>query len=548
MKDASPPRPSPTDADEKRSGEDRLKRSLLRSTWLMSLFTVLSRLAGLGREMVIAHFLGTGKIADVYVIAWMLPNLFRRLVGEGAMSAAVVPVFVDHAGNKRDFAKVFSRVFALFTSFVTLLTLGFIVFASPLVEHVFARGFASDPEKLQWAVTLCRWMFPYLIFISLAAVAQAALNTHKVFGPPAFTPVLLNLSIIASALLLAPWIEVEPVWAFVVGVLAGGMLQFLFLLPYLWRLGIKIRLSFDWRHPAVKKVMLLFAPAALGAGVYQLNVMLSEMIATYLDLEGGLAALQFSTRLTEFTLGVFVIAISTAVLPTLAAQVRDGLSDEMKRTFLFALRMTLLVTLPATAGLLLIREPAIVMLFKSGLFNERSVRLTADAFFFHAMGIVFIGVGRICVPAFYSMKDTKTPVKAAVVALVVNVACCLLLLEPMQQRGIALANSLSVLAQAVALLYWANRHLELFSSGPWVGALLRISLATALMTLAGWGLDRALFPDPVAGRLDAAVRLAVLIPFCAAIFGGLLLLVKAPEAREALLVLKRRARRTGGTP
>jgi len=519
---------------------DSIKKGLLKAVSVMTLFTVVSRFLGLAREMVRAHYLGTGVASDAFTIAFMLPNLFRRLVGEGAMVVATVPILVD---LKKDGLEAVSRaasaLFTLLTFIITPFCILFILFSGFLVEHVFARGFSDNPEKLALTVELTRWMFFYLVFISLAAMAQAVLNAFRVFGPSSFTPILLNISVIACAMLFGSMFD-NAAFALALGVMIGGVLQLLWQLPYIFRLGVKLKPSFDWAMPEVRRVLKLMAPGAIGAGVYQVNILFSEMIATYLE-DGGVASLQFSARLMEFALGVFVVAISTAVLPTLSQQFRDGDRDGLRYTLGFAVRLVAFITIPATAGLLLIRYPLINVLFRSGEFDAHSVEMTAQAFVFHIGGLFFIGLGRVLLPGFYSMKNMVTPVKVAAFAMIVNVACCLAFFHPLAQGGIALANTVSALAQAAVLLWILARRVGGIDVRSLVSPLARMLAATIVMYAAGVLCAELLGLYEVQSRLLLLPLLCVEIVACGVAFFGSAALMRSPEVRELWRALRRRA-------
>ncbi len=520
------------------------QKGLVKAASIMGLFTMFSRVLGLVREIVRAHFLGTSLMADAFTMAFMIPNLFRRLVGEGSMSAAAVPVFLDEhkAGGTARLNEVVNAFFTLFTFLLTVLCLLFVVFADPLVRELFARGFASNPEKLALTVELTQYMFFYLLFIGLAAVVQAVLNSFKVFGPSAFTPILLNISVILCALLLG-WAFEKPVYAFALGVMLGGSLQLFFQLPYLKKAGLTLRPSFRFGDKAVRRILSLMAPGILGAGVYQINVVISQMIATYLS-DGAVSALQYSSRLEEFTLGVFVIAISTAVLPTFAIFVRDGKMQEFRDTLEFALRLVAYITIPAAIGLIMIREPLIALLFRTGRFDAVSIQMTAHAFLFHAAGLYFIGASRILVPVFYSMKDMITPVKAAVVATLVNIACSLVFAIHLDQGGIALANSVSVFAQVIVLIAYFSVRVGGLAWGQVFASLGRILLACAVMGALAYYLVGWLDLNASCSRLQLIGGLLPIVLLCAALYAGLTRLFRCQEFGELTSMLRRRARRS----
>lgn len=481
--------------------EAQSRKGLLRAMGVMSLLTLISRLFGLLREIVRAHYLGTGPASDAFAVAFMLPNLFRRLVGEGSMTAAAVPTFIDEMknGGMRRLNEVASRFFTLFTFLLTAICLLYTIFAGPLVEHVFARGFAEEPAKLALTIELSRYLFFYLLFISLAAVLQAVLNSRRVFGPSAFTPILLNVAVVGCAVGLQSAFEL-PVYAFVVGILLGGFLQLAFQYPYVRKLGVSLHPSFTWSDPAVRRILKLMVPGILGAGVYQINVVLSQMIATYL-VPGAVSSLQFSSRLEEFTLGVFIVAIGTAILPTFAALYSDGKIDELKRTLEFALRLVAFVTIPATVGLILIRYPLIALLFRTGEFDAHSIELTAYAFQFHASGLLFVGLARVLVSVFYSTKDLITPVKTGAISVAVDLLTCLVLAIPLQQGGVAFGNSMGALAQTLALAWFLRGRLGDFPLAPMARSFAKIALASAVMGGVTYALLTLLALGPEASRL-----------------------------------------------
>jgi len=518
---------------------DNIKSGLLKAVSVMTLFTIVSRFLGLAREMVRAHYLGTGVASDAFTIAFMIPNLFRRLVGEGAMVVATVPILVDlKKDGLEGVSRAASALFTLLTFIITPFCILFIVFSGFLVENVFARGFADNPEKLAMTVELTRWMFFYLVFISLAAMAQAVLNAFRVFGPSSFTPILLNISVIACAALFGNMFD-NAAFALAIGVMLGGILQLIWQLPYIYKLGVRLRPSFDWAMPEVRKVLKLMAPGAIGAGVYQLNILFSEMIATYLE-DGGVASLQFSARLMEFALGVFVVAISTAVLPTLSQQFRDGDSDGLRYTLGFAVRLVAFITIPATAGLLLIRYPLINVLFRSGEFDAHSVELTAQAFIFHIGGLFFIGLGRVLLPGFYSMKNMITPVKVAAFAMLVNIVCCLAFFHPLAQGGIALANTISAMAQAALLLWILARHVGGIDAHALVSPLARMLAATLVMYAAGLLCAELTGLYEVQSRLLLVPLLSIEIIVCAVAFFASAMLLRSPEVHELWRAVKKR--------
>lgn len=519
-------------------------RRILRSATGMSLVTMLSRVLGLFREQVRAYFLGTGAGADAFGIAFMIPNLFRRLVGEGAMTAAFVPVFTRMMDreNREDLWDFANRFFLLLSAMLTAVTVAGILASGVLVRHVFARGFVEDAGKLELTVSLTRWMFFYLFFISLAALIQGMLNCFGRFVVPAITPILLNLSVIGAAFLLGRSME-QPAYAFAAGVLVGGLLQLAFQLPFIWRLGFRLRPTLRVFHKASREVLGLMAFGIFGMGIYQINVAVSNAVASYLG-EGAVSSLQYSNRLMELTLGVFIISISTVILPAMARQLSAGRQGEALETLAFAIRMVVFISLPATVGLILLRYPVIRLLFtfSGGKFDVVSTELTARAVLFHMLGLVPLGLSRVCVGVFYAAKDMKTPVKAAAGSMVVNLAACLTLPAWLGHSGVALANSLAALFIAFLLVWLIRRRFGSPDRG-WrvVGGALRSLVSAVLMGVLVWWLaDKFLQLNLVVSKAQLAMGLGVVIVVGGVVYFLSAWILGAAEPRELLALVRRK--------
>jgi putative peptidoglycan lipid II flippase len=447
----------------------------------MSAVTFISRVFGLVREWVRGYLLGTTGSSDAFAIAFMLPNLLRRLVGEGAMTAAFVPVFSDYLEKEsrettEDFIHSF---FTMVLIFLITFVAGALVFA-PVLRYLLPR-FAEVSGKVELTVFLTRLMFPYILFISLAALSQSILNTYKVFVPSAMTPILLNISIITVGLLFGTRMS-DPSLALGIGVLAGGILQFFFQIPFLNRRGVHYRLAFYFKNPGVRKVFFLMIPGAIGAGVYQINTLVSQLIAATLA-EGSVAALRFSNVLVEVVLGVFVISISTVILPTLSELSAKGDREGMVRGLRFALRLVFLITLPSAFGLVVMRFPIIRMLFRYGRFTEESTALVAYALLFHSMGIPGTGGTRVSVQMFFSMKDTKTPVYVAGVAMAVNLTLCWVLSRSLGLGGVALAGTISAFCNFFFLIAILRRRVGRIIDGGIVRSLLKSLISSVVMAV-----------------------------------------------------------------
>ncbi len=460
------------------------RRSLLGSAAGMTSMTILSRVLGLVREQVRGYYLGTGAASDAFGLASTIPNLFRRLFAEGAMTAALVPVYISELkkGDRENLHRFLASFMTLFAVFMLAFTVLMMVLTPVFIPAFFGEGFDAVPGKTAMTTDLTLIMFPYLFFVSLAAVVQGVLNSHKVFMPSAFTPVLLNLFIIGSAVLLHSWFP-NAAYALAVGFLLGGVAQLVYQLPHLRRLGHSLRPLFSTSHPALKTLVRTFIPGVFSAGIYQINVTVAQIIASGLE-PGSIASLQYSTRLQELVLGVFVASVTTVVLPMLAKQVADRDGAAVEDTLDFALKLCALAALPSTLGLLFLGEPIVRLLFGYGSFDAESVRLTVRAISFHALGIYFISASRTLSQVFYANKDLRTPTWTALASMIANIVLCLLLSVPLSNGGIALANSASAAVSTILLLWFlksrCGTRLPLLRHSLF---LLKALVASAAMTL-----------------------------------------------------------------
>jgi putative peptidoglycan lipid II flippase len=427
---------------------------------VIGLATLLSRILGFARDMVLARLFGAAPAADAFFVAYRIPNLLRELFAEGSMSAAFIPVFSEYLAKrtKRDAWELAS---AAFTTLLTILTgvcvLG--IFASPWIVRLIAPGFSGDAEQQALTTLLTRMMFPYLLFIGLAALAMGVLNSVRSFAAPAFSPVLFNIAIIAAAFLLAP-LFAEPILAVAVGVVIGGLAQFLSQMPALRQAGLLFGWRFDFAHEGVRRIGWLMAPALIGLSVTQINILVSTILASYFP--GGPTYLFYGMRLIHFPLGIFGVALATALLPSLSTQAAKGELDALRRTLGFGLRLIFFMIAPAMVGLILLCVPIVHLFFEHGRFTAADTQGTAAAVLAYAVGLwAFAGV-RIVVSAFYSLQDTRTPVLVAAVALAANIALSLLLMGPLRHAGLALATALSAILNMGLLVVFLARRLGAF--------------------------------------------------------------------------------------
>ncbi|MBF0163436.1 MAG: murein biosynthesis integral membrane protein MurJ [Magnetococcales bacterium] len=464
---------------QERSGHAQL----LRSTAVIGFFTLLSRITGFIRDMIIARAFGAGMGADAFFVAQKLPNFLRRLFAEGAFSTAFVPVFADHLA-KGDVDETRDTVHAVFTYLAMwlLIVVAVAQIVMPGVVIIAAPGFLADAEKFDLAVLLSRVTFPYILFISLAALAAGILNSHKRFAVPAATPILLNLSMILGATLFTRYFD-PPVMGLAVGLTLGGILQLSFQLPALRKLGLGFRFRWDPRHPSIKRILTLMGPSVLGVSVAQINLLFDLFLASWLP-EGSISYLYYADRLLEFPLGLIAIALGTAILPLLSAKAAQGDESGFKSDLELAMRVIAFLTLPATVALIVLREPMLALLFERGAFSPDATRLTADALLAYAVGLSGLAMVKVTAPAFYAMKDTRTPVRIAILCLVVNMGLNVVLMFPLKHAGLALATSLTGFLNAALLWHALREKIGITVSREVIVTLLKAALVSLVMGVA----------------------------------------------------------------
>ena len=406
------------------------KKQILKSASVISLVTVVSRVLGYVRDQRITLLLGTTPTADAFVLAYRIPSLVRRLVGEGAVTASFIPIFANYLNNHRreevwEFAHRLFWTLAVMLAAITMLG---VVFSAQFMRLF--TFFAPGQPAWEQAVYLNRIMFPYIYFIGLSALAMAILNCFHVFGTPAATPVLLNLSIIACSVAAVSRHFSSPAVSLGVGVLIGGALQFLMLVPQLVRRGMRFDFGLSLRHKGVRNVGGLLAPGFFGIGVAQINFFVGTIFATSSRMpSGSVTALYVAERVMELVMGGYAIAVATAILPMMSHQAAAGAMEEMKSTLAFSLRIVSFITIPAAVGLVVMREPIIRVLFEHGEFVAESTGLTTRALFYYAFGLPAFAAIKLIVPAFYSTHDTRIPVRVAAWSLGLNIVMNVLFLR-----------------------------------------------------------------------------------------------------------------------
>jgi putative peptidoglycan lipid II flippase len=419
-------------------------RGIIGNATIVGLGTLASRVLGLVRDQVTAYYFGAGPIADAFFVAFRLPNFLRRLLAEGALTPAFIPVFSDRLKQEgiTGAAALFRGAFTLMALLLTALTVSGCIFA-PLIVTILAPGFAAAPEQFNLTVTLVRILFPYIFFMSLTALAMGALNTLGRFTVSALGPVALNVSMILAAVLLSPKLE-TPILGLAIGVILGGFLQLFIQLPQLWRAGPFLKISLKFKDPAIWKMFALMGPAALGGAAYQISILINTQLVSFLP-QGSVSWLYYADRLVQFPLGIFSIALATAVLPALAAQSSKGDDEGFKKTLQETVGLSFFITIPAVVGLIVMSRPLVELIFQRGEFDSQSSWETSKALWAYVLGLPFLSGVSLMARAFYSRSNTKTPAIVASISLAAGLIAAAALMFPLKHVGLALASSFTSL-------------------------------------------------------------------------------------------------------
>ena len=470
--------------------------SLLRSASVVSVFTLASRVTGLVRELLMASMFGASALTDAFNVAFRIPNLFRRLFAEGAFSQAFVPVLAASRAQHGDQATrevIDSVATALAWSVLALSVLGVLV--SPWLVWAMASGLQQDTRGYGAAVNMTRWMFPYIAFMSMVALSAGILNTWKRFAVPAATPVLLNVSVIGATWWLAPWFDrqgIEAIYALPVGVMAGGVLQLALQIPALARLGLLPRLGVRpssvkkaWTNPATLNILRLMGPALLGVGVAQISLLINTQIASHLAT-GSVSWLTYADRLMEFPTAILGVALGVVLMPQLAAAKANGDDDRYAAMLDWGLRLVLLLALPCAAALLVFSQPLVSVLYHYGAFTDRDVQQTTLALTGYGVGLLGLVAIKVLAPGYYASQDIRTPVRIAVVVLVLTQIFNLILVPFLAHAGLALSIGLGALVNALWLLLGLLRKGVYKPQPGWWRFALQVLLATVLLTALLW--------------------------------------------------------------
>jgi len=496
---------------------------LLRTAGTVGSWTLLSRVLGFIRDILLARVLGAGLLADAFFVAFKLPNFFRRMFAEGTLTVALVPVLADERQRGEAAAHDFLNALAglLLAALLTFTILGML--GMPLLLYIFAPGFHDEPERWQQTLNLARWMFPYMAIISLAAMSWAVLNTYRRFAVAAASPALLNVAMIFAAVVLAPSME-NPALALAIGVLLGGALQLGIQFPALKRIGWTPRPVWRLAHPAVRRTLQLFGPAVIGVAAVQFNILVGTILATLLPV-GAVSYLYYADRIVQLPLALFGIAMGTALLPALSEHFAKAQHAEALNDLRLGLGWLTWITLPSMLGLLLLAEPIITTLFEQGRFTHAASIATAHALQAYALGLIAFSWARVLSTACYAEKDSKTPMRYAAISVAVNILLAAILMWPLGFVGLALATSLASIVNVILLLlHLRRRHGRILDTNSY-RRMLRAAIACLPMLLLLVGLHQ-LWTFPAEEKLlqYAWLGLAVIgglgtFLLCAQLFG-----------------------------
>lgn len=456
-----------------------MSEKLFKSTMIVSMMTFLSRILGFVRDIVIARMFGAGLGADVFFVAFKIPNFLRRLFAEGAFSQAFIPVLAEYKNKgDRDLKQLIADTSGTLAGILFVITaIG--MMTAPIIIMVFAPGFIDEKNKLELAGQLLAITFPYLFFISLTALAGSILNSFGKFAAPAFTPVFLNISLIACALYLAPTLE-QPIEALAWGVFIGGLVQLLFQLPFLINIKQLHWPKWGWKSEGVQKVFKLMIPAMFGVSVSQINLLLDTLLASFL-VTGSISWLYYSDRLVEFPLGLIGIALATVILPSLSKQHANASEQHFSNTLDWGLRWVFIIGTPAAMGLILLAEPLLITLFQYGEFTASDAHQASLSLMAYGTGLLPFILIKVLAPGYYARQDTKTPVKIGIIAMVSNMVFNVILMLQFAHVGLAMATALSAALNAGLLFIGLRKRGVYTANAGWFTFAIKIIIANSVL-------------------------------------------------------------------
>jgi len=431
---------------------------ITRSFGVVSIATFLSRILGLIREMVIAFYFGASMAADSFFVAFQIPNIMRMLLAEGSLNVSFIPVFSETLikKGKKEALELANVTFTMLTIILAIITLLGIMFASPFIK-IMVPGFAKVPGKIELTILLTRITLPFIFLISLAALSMGILNSLRRFAAPALAPVFYNLGVILSVFFLFPHFQLS-ILSLAFGVLLGGFLQLAFQVPFLKKNGVNLSSHFCLQNPGLRKMGKNIVPAIFGSAIYQVKIFINNFLASFLP-PGSVSYLNYGYRLLEFPLGIFVYSISSVVLPSFSSLAANNEIAKLKETYVFSLRVAMFIVIPAMVGLAVLSLPIISVLLERGSFTSGETLQTSRALFYYSLGLWAISGLRITVQVFYSLHDTKTPLKVGIINVLTHILFSILLMRPLQHGGLALALSLTSILHFLILLSWLRKKI-----------------------------------------------------------------------------------------
>ena len=485
-----------------------------------------------------AYAFGATGVADAFYVAFRIPNLLRRLVAEGSLTVAFVPIYTEYLKKSRKQAhEVASIVFTMLSLFLAaIIILG--VLLAPWIVKLIAYGFSDDPAKYELTVYLTRIIFPYIGLVSLVALSMGILNSLKRFGAPAAAPIFLNLGIIAGALVISRCTS-QPTVGLAIGVILGGIAQLALQIPALAKEGMLPRIKFKFKHPALKSLIFMMIPSAFGAAVYQFNVFVITLLASFLP-SGSVSYLWYADRIAEFPLGIFAVSVAVATLPTLSDHAAEKDIKSFTHTVNYSVRLSFLISIPAAVGLFLLAEPIVRVLFQRGAFTPEMTAATAGALKFFAVGIPLVSADRNLVPSFYALRKPKIPVMTAAVAFVINVVAALILMKTMAHRGLALAMSIAATANFVMLYYMLTRQVGSLGGKQILVSVGRTILTSGIMALVILAIIRATSIFQGVSLWVNAIQLFALVIVGAATYVASVKVLNPKDFDSLLAIIKRK--------
>lgn len=452
-------------------------------TGIVMIATLICRILGLGREIVISNQFGAGIETDAFFVAFMIPNLLRSFLGEGALNTTFIPVFADYLthGSKRKADAFASNVLNILV-ILLLLIIALGIWGAPFIVNMVASGFKSDPEKYLLTVRLTKFMFPYIGFAAIAALFMAILNSYRQFFIPAFAPAMLNIGIIVFALF---YVKEIGIYRLALGVMVGGFIQTVIHIPALVKKHFQYRMIINLQEPGIRLLFQLLLPAMFGLAIDRINFVVDRIIASYLA-HGSISALYYANRLMQFPLGVFGIALSIAILPTLSKYVAKKQYQQMKNTFSFGIKTLSLFILPSTVGLIVLSHPIIKLFYEHGLFSSQDTRMTEIALVCYTIGLFATAALRLVISTFYALKDTRTPLRIGFYVVIFNIILDLILVRFLAHAGIALATSIAAILHFIILSIVLHKKVNGIYTGELTNFFWKIGTASILMGIACW--------------------------------------------------------------